>query len=42
MADQPAAPTPSTSGAPDATQPGFAIERIYIKDLSVEDPGAPQ
>lgn len=40
MADQPAA---APAAAPDAApQPGFAIERIYIKDLSVENPGAPQ
>lgn len=40
MADQPAAaPAGATDAAP---QPGFAIERIYVKDLSVENPGAPQ
>jgi len=39
MADQPAA---APAGAPEgAPQPGFAIERIYVKDLSVENPGAP-
>lgn len=47
MADQPATATPGTPAAPvgpseSAAQPGFAIERIYIKDLSVENPGAPQ
>jgi preprotein translocase subunit SecB len=45
MADPvPAAPggdgNPAAGGA--SPQPGFAIERIYIKDLSVENPGAPQ
>ena len=39
MADQPAA-APAAADAPQ--QAGFAIERIYIKDLSVENPGAPQ
>lgn len=39
MADQPAA-APGANEAP--TQAGFAIERIYVKDLSVENPGAPQ
>jgi len=40
MADQPAsAPAGNADAAP---QPGFAIERIYVKDLSVENPGAPQ
>jgi len=40
MADQPAA---APAGAPEASQqPGFAIERIYVKDLSLENPGAPQ
>lgn len=47
MADQPAAPagtSPSPASTADGTpqQPGFAIERIYVKDLSVENPGAPQ
>src|SRR5262245_44833033 len=45
MADQPN-PAPSGEGNPAAgaapQQPGFAIERIYVKDLSVENPGAPQ
>ena len=40
MADQPAAvPAGAPEAAPQAT---FAIERIYVKDLSVENPGAPQ
>ena len=40
MADQPpAAPTGDGNGQ---QQPGFSIERIYIKDLSVENPGSPQ
>ena len=40
MADQPtAAPAGDGNGL---QQPGFSIERIYIKDLSVESPGAPQ
>ena len=29
-------------GAPSAEAPDFAIERIYVKDLSLENPGAPQ
>ena len=43
MADQPNA-APSGDGSPQAAaqQPGFSIDRIYIKDLSVENPGAPQ
>ena len=40
MADQPpAAPAGDGNGQ---QQPGFSIERIYIKDLSVENPSAPQ
>jgi preprotein translocase subunit SecB len=40
MADQPtAAPAGEGTGQ---QQPGFSIERIYVKDLSVENPGAPQ
>jgi preprotein translocase subunit SecB len=40
MADQPtAAPAGEGNGQ---QQPGFSIERIYVKDLSVENPGAPQ
>ncbi len=40
MAEQPAAaPAGAAEAAP---QPSFAIERIYVKDLSVENPGAPQ
>ena len=37
MTDQPIARRKAT--APSA---GFAIERIYVKDLSLENPGAPQ
>ncbi len=33
---------PQRTGEPQAATPTFAIERIYIKDLSVENPGAPQ
>jgi preprotein translocase subunit SecB len=32
----------SAQAADAAPQPGFAIERIYVKDLSLENPGAPQ
>ena len=41
MADQPTTGdgNPPAAGA---EAPGFAIERIYVKDLSVENPGAPQ
>jgi preprotein translocase subunit SecB len=35
MSDQPQA-------APQANQPVFNIEKIYIKDLSLENPGAPR
>jgi preprotein translocase subunit SecB len=45
MADQPTAAPPGDGNAQEASTiqgPGFAIERIYIKDLSVENPGAPQ
>jgi preprotein translocase subunit SecB len=45
MADQPtAAPQGGGNAAPaaDAQGPAFAIERIYVKDLSLENPGAPQ
>ena len=45
MADQSTA-TPQGDGNPqpaaDPQGPGFAIERIYVKDLSLENPGAPQ
>ena len=34
------ADTPLDLGTPDA--PAFAIEKIYVKDLSLENPGAPQ
>jgi len=40
MADQPTAAPPGDGNEP--SQPGFSIERIYIKDLSVENPSAPQ
>ena len=40
MADDPQIPAPQVGGEP---QPAtFAIERIYTKDLSLENPGAPQ
>ena len=39
MADQPTAAPQSGDGA---QGPQFAIERIYVKDLSLENPGAPQ
>jgi preprotein translocase subunit SecB len=39
MADNPTA-APQGDGAPQGV--GFSIERIYIKDLSLENPGAPQ
>lgn len=45
MADQPNAAPPGDGTAQAASTspgPGFAIERIYIKDLSVENPAAPQ
>ena len=45
MADQPNAAPAGDGSAPAAgaaPQPGFAIERIYVKDLSLENPGAPQ
>jgi preprotein translocase subunit SecB len=45
MADQPtsAPPGDAPNTAPGNGQaPAFAIERIYIKDLSIENPGAPQ
>lgn len=39
MADQPIA---APQGDGNAQAPGFAIEKIYVKDLSIENPGAPQ
>ena len=45
MADQPtSAPPPGAASAnpTNGEAPAFAIERIYIKDLSIENPGAPQ
>jgi preprotein translocase subunit SecB len=45
MADQPNAAPAGDGGAQAAgaaTQPAFAIERIYVKDLSLENPGSPQ
>ena len=45
MADQPNAAPAGDGGAQTAgaaTQPAFAIERIYVKDLSLENPGSPQ
>jgi len=41
MADQPTA-APQGEGEGNAQGIGFAIERIYVKDLSLESPGAPQ
>jgi preprotein translocase subunit SecB len=40
MADQPTAAPAGDGNA--LQQPGFSIERIYIKDLSVENPSSPQ
>jgi preprotein translocase subunit SecB len=38
--------TEQTTSAPDAAdtskEPGFRIQRIYLKDLSLEQPHAPQ
>jgi preprotein translocase subunit SecB len=44
MADQPtSAPPAGAATAPtNGEAPAFAIERIYVKDLSIENPGAPQ
>jgi preprotein translocase subunit SecB len=39
MADQ---PTAAPEGAGNNQGIGFSIERIYVKDLSLESPGAPQ
>ncbi len=39
MAD-PQSAAPKGDGEPQA--PGFVIERVYVKDLSLENPGAPQ
>jgi len=33
---------PTSAPAPDTTQPVFIIEKIYVKDLSLEIPNAPQ
>ncbi len=42
MADQPTA-APEAEGTNGQSQGiGFSIERIYVKDLSLESPGAPQ
>jgi preprotein translocase subunit SecB len=40
MAD-PQSPAPQTAGEPQASA-AFMIERIYTKDLSLENPGSPQ
>ena len=40
MAD-PQSPAPQAAGEPQAS-PAFMIERIYTKDLSLENPGSPQ
>ncbi len=45
MADQPTSAPPAgaaTAAPTNGETPAFAIERIYIKDLSIENPGAPQ
>lgn len=42
MADSPQSPTPADRGEADQALVQFAIERIYVKDLSLENPGAPQ
>src|SRR5512137_2540738 len=39
MADAPAAPA---QGNPPAGMIQFSIEKIYVKDLSLENPGSPQ
>ena len=39
MADQ---PTAAPQGDGNTQNVGFSIERIYVKDLSLESPGAPQ
>ncbi len=36
------APAPQSPSATDTTQPIFSIERIYLKDMSLESPGAPK
>lgn len=36
------APAPQSPSATDTTQPIFSIERIYMKDMSLESPGAPK
>lgn len=41
MADQPQA-APATPSAENTTQPIFAVEKVYVKDLSLEVPSAPQ
>lgn len=32
---------PSGASPPESAAPGFSIEKIYVKDLSLENPGAP-
>ena len=34
--------TPTQDGADSSKEPGFRIQRIYLKDLSLEQPNAPQ
>ncbi len=34
--------TPTQDGADSPKEPGFRIQRIYLKDLSLEQPNAPQ
>jgi preprotein translocase subunit SecB len=33
--------SPSGASNPESAAPGFSIEKIYVKDLSLENPGAP-
>ena len=40
MAEPTAAPAPNTSADP-ATQPVFNVEKVYVKDMSIEVPHAP-
>ena len=39
---QPAAPVPSAPQGADGSGVTFSIDKIYVKDLSLENPGAPQ
>jgi preprotein translocase subunit SecB len=42
MAESQQPQTGAQGAAPAAEQPVFTIERVYIKDLSIENPGAPR